>query len=346
MAIKRPSGIGRLLPGDEPPNIASDTEILENRRVDFYRFRGGVAWRDIQSAHNAPIDFALIDEQIAIAVEYDKKIGMNLGAPGVYSPDWLFGPAPSAKQTVYKYVYLEKDKQTQLSVGNSPLFFDEAYLKRLDGHIKKLGEKYDGNPTVTYIVISGFMQGIPMYVANAEDEAVMHTLAQNPAGNWPVYADAVVAYVEVVPRIIDMWAAAFPSTSIIATLAPPFETDAGKDAQNEVKQYGLDTYPGHFGVMVAARYATPAPHQAPIERIYFPKGCQMAHPTSWTEKVYKKPEPVPYPPPPQRLEDNLWAAVELNDQYAEVYVGDLYPEENQPVLEEMGSLLEANVHRP
>ena len=337
-----PSGIYALVfgTGGQPADLTGNP-LLQNPNVDGFRYKS--SWKAIQPTNASEYKWTQIDSQIAIAAQAGKKIGLAIAA-GLSTPDWVYTSTP----VVYKYHMQETDPATGLSIGDQPLPWDTAYQTKWLNFVAAIGARYNNNPNVSYVVISGFMQSFPMtLVKTPEDDAALTALAQNPpagySGLTTSYVDSDAAYNPAAESIIAGYMDAFLTTAVILTLDNPFPTEAGPTDQRIIKDWGKAQYPGRFGTMVSALYATPAPHEPPDPPSIYPKGFQMVCRTSETARLYIDPDPVPLPQAPIPLQDALEHGVTLGGKYVEVYDDDLYPDEAQPVLSQERAKLQANV---
>ncbi len=338
-----PSGIYALVFGSNgKPVDLTGNPLLDNPNVDGFRYHA--RWKSIQPTSESEYKWDQLDRQIAIAAAAGKKMGISLAA-GLMTPDWVYTSAPA----VYRYHMLEIDPETGESVGDQPLPWDTAYQAKWQKFVAAFAARYDGNPAVSYIVLGGFMQSSPMYfVKTLEDDAAVNALAQNPppgySGLTTSYTDSSAAYVPAAEAIIATFMDAFVTTPVIITLANPFPTEQGTEDQLTVKNWGLGQYPGRFGTMVAALYASVPPHDPPDPPLPFPKGFQMVCRASDAARLYLDPDPDPLPPAPIPLQDALERGVTLGGKYVEVYDDDLYLDISQPVIAAERLKLKANVY--
>jgi hypothetical protein len=97
-------------------------------------------------------DWEWLDTQIAIAAANGKYIGLSIGA-GIYTPSWAYVGSP----TVYRFV-LDVSDDDEIENGFQPFPWDLNYLSKWKTFVAAFGAKYDGNPTVRYIVMTGMQQ--------------------------------------------------------------------------------------------------------------------------------------------------------------------------------------------
>ena len=340
----QPSGIYDLLVGAPVTGKIDLTNnpLLDNPNIDGYRYR--IGWAKIQPDSAAVFKWESIDAAIAIAAAHGKKMCISISG-GLSTPEWVYTTAP----LVYKYVMLETDEDTGLSIGNQPLPWDTSYQQKWLTFVAAFAARYESNPACSYVVMGGFMQNFNTTMANIDEDATaMENLAKHPPAGYPglvtSYPDFSAAYVPAAEKIIGDYVTSFPTTPLLLTMYRVIPGDVGLDLQNEVADWGRETYVGHVGTMVSALYAVVPPHDPPPAPYYFPKGFQMVcHAIDDPARLYIDPDPVPMPPAPIPLEDALEHAVSLGGKYVEVYQDDLIPAESQPVLAAERAKLQANV---
>jgi hypothetical protein len=340
----QPSGIYDLLfgaPGTGRIDLTNNP-LLDNPNVDGYRYKTG--WAKIQPNNAAEFDWDSIDSAIAIAAAHGKKLCISI-AGGFSTPGWVYTTAP----IVYKYVMLEKDTDTGLSIGSQPLPWDTAYQDKWRTFLAAFAARYESNPACSYVVLGGFMQNFNTVVAGTdEDFNAMENLAKNPPAGYPglvtSYTDFTAAFTPAYQRVITDYANSFPTTSLLITLYRVVPGDLGVTLQNAIGDWAKAAFPVHVGTMVSALYATVPPHAPPPPPLSYPKGFQMVcHAAEDPARLYIDPDPVPMPPAPIPLQDALEHGVSLGGKYVEVYEEDLTPAISQPVLAIERAKLIANV---
>jgi hypothetical protein len=207
-----------------------------------------------------------------------------------------------------------------------PLPWDEAFLDPWLAFIRRLGARYDSNPTLGYVVISGLGQNIETYMAQTPRDYERLT-ALGGAAAWKRAAK----------KIISAYAEAFPTTPFFITAAKPFHTDEGLAALQHVVDWGVTSYPGRFGIMNASLNANSTTVYYPNLAIYTysarqPVGFQML---------------CSYANDPERLQGTLGqalrAGIRLGAKFVEVYQADADLPSNQQVLADAGERLKENL---
>jgi hypothetical protein len=108
-------------------------------------------------------DWAEIDNSIALAAANGKYVGLSVGA-GVFTPNWVYAGSP----TVYKY-FLDVADDDQTENGTEPFPWDLNYLPKWEAFLAAFGAKYDGNPTVRYVVMGGMQQFNQLFFIKTAD---------------------------------------------------------------------------------------------------------------------------------------------------------------------------------
>ena len=310
-----PAGTYCLLTTNKP----IDPDILDLEYILGFRLRSG--WTDLQPAMG-DFNFTYIDEQVASAKAKGRFLGLGISA-GVTAPPELW-----SKKGVTKFTLSPDDITIEKSPPDMGLPWEPAFQSYWFKVIGALGKRYDNERTVSYVVVSGFMQLMEnRFVLTAEDEARVQTLAK-AAG----YADFAAAYTDGAQKIIARYMQAFPRTPVILTTTARVITSDPTIGKTLVT-WAKAQYPKRFGTMTAGLMATQPPHDpntnAPLT---FPQGDQPIFSSSDQERFYKDPIPVPFPNAPQPVDDLLAAAVTKNDMWVELYMEDCKNITNREVI--------------
>ena len=305
-----PSGVIRLFSTNvaKPENDPS----WNNGNLDGMRLRP--LWSDIQTTPGA-YDWTSVDAILDVAGQHEKFIGLSVTA-GVNSPQWVY----DAGAIKYK---LKDGSRLSTSIP-----WDTGFLDSWLPFIKAMGDRYDGNPNISYVVISGLGQYIESYLSrSAADDIALGALGGQAA--WIAGAQ----------QIITAYADAFPTTPFFITAGRPFFSLDSMTSLQTVIDWAVATYPGRFGIMNATLNAVSDTGYYPNLAIYTyqgtqPVGFQMLC-SSITDKVRLK----------GTLDQALGSGVALGAQFVEVYQNDADATANQPILAKRGADLEANVPR-
>jgi hypothetical protein len=281
-----------------------------NVNLDGVRLRP--IWSDLAPSRGV-YDWSSVDAIFAIAAEHDRTIGLSVTA-GLGSPQWVY----DAGATKYDL----RDG----SGGSMPLPWDQGFQRKWLPFVEAMGRRYEGNPYLGYVVISGLSQEIET------------RLSSSPADDAPLRAlGGVDAWVAAAKKIIGVYASAFPTTPFFITASRVFTDDDENDALRQVIDWGVATYPGRFGLMNATLNADSSTGYYPNEAIYTYKDTQ---PVGFQMLVSSIKDPVRLR---GTLDEALLAGIALGAEFVEVYQSDADAPENQAVLAREGDALEANV---
>ena len=304
----QPAGIVRLfnirLP--RPENDRSWT----NPNIDGMRLRP--FWSEVQSGSET-FDWSSIDRLLGLATQHGKFIGLSVGA-GTCTPQWVYDAG------AMKYD-LQDGSGLSMAIPWDPVF-QTKWL----AFVRTMGQRYDGNPALGYVVISGLGQLIETVMArtNADNDAL------NALGGPPAWEAAA-------KQIIAAYAEAFPTTPFFITGSKPFLRSETILSLQTVIDWAVATYPGRFGIMNATLNAHSSANYYPNLAIYTyyhtqPTGFQMLCSAIQDPKRLGG-----------TLNEALTAGVLLGAKYVELYQGDAEAPQYQTILQIQGDALEGNL---
>jgi hypothetical protein len=158
-------GIVELLVGS---NDLTGNPALDLPYVDGFRLKS--SWAAIQpdttgnpAIDSVNYDWSELDDAIAQAAAHGKFVGISVGA-GVFVPNWVYVGRP----TVYKY-FVDVSDDNQAENATEPFPWDLNYLDKWKTFIAAFGAKYDGNPTVRYVVMAGMQQFVQLFFISNSD---------------------------------------------------------------------------------------------------------------------------------------------------------------------------------
>ena len=123
--------------------------------------------------------------------------------------------------------------------------------------------RYESNPTLGYVVISGLSQQIESYLSSTSaDDAALEALG------------GIDAWVAAAEKIIGVYATSFPTTPFFITASRVFTDDFDNVALSQVIDWGVATYPGRFGIMTSTLNADSSTTYYPNEAINTYKDTQ------------------------------------------------------------------------
>lgn len=270
------------------------------------------AWAEIQS-DSATYNWSSIDAILDLAAQHGKTVGLSVAA-GVYSPQWVYDAGAIKYQ-------LKDSSRLSMTIP-----WDTAFQNNWLPFISALGARYDADPDLGYVVISGLGQNVETYLSQtANDDAALNALGGTPA--WIAAAQQIIA----------AYADAFPTTPFFMTTSKPLFATDSISALQQVIDWAVATYPGRFGIMNATLNANSSTVYYPNLAIYTYRTTQPVGFQTLSSSISN----------PARLKGTLDQAltqgVALGADFVEVYQNDGDLPANQPVLANQGTALMANV---
>ena len=167
--------------------------VLNNPNVDGIALRS--SWDTIETA-DGTYDWSYFDRQIAKAASAGKMVSLSVAA-GIDTPSW---------------VYQEGAASFTTAEGDTiPVPWDPVFLDRWQQFIQAFGSRYDSNPAVSNVKITGIEWKTPetMLPHSADDVAVWQNLGYtrtNVENAWKMIADT--------------FSQSFPDTQIAVEMVP------------------------------------------------------------------------------------------------------------------------------
>jgi hypothetical protein len=302
-----PGGIIRLFSTDvaKPENSPSWT----NPSLDGMRIRPD--WSDIQPS-SSTFQWSAIDVVLNLGTQHGKSIGMSVAA-GIVTPQWVY----NAGATKYQ---LQDDSGLSM-----PIPWDATFQTKWFAFVRTMGQRYDANPALGYIVISGLGQYVETGLARTSaDVAALTALG------------GTTAWVGAAKQTISVYAEAFPTTPFFITAATPFDNADGLSALQQVVDWGVATYPDRFGIMNASLNANSTTVYYPNLAIYTyhttqPVGFQMLCAEADSDRLGGT------------LNQALTQGVLLGGKFVEIYQQDADKPSNETMLAIQGAALKGNL---
>lgn len=291
-----PHGIYALLPSfnsERPVDLVRP--VWSNPLVRGLCVR--TVWRNVQPDESR-IDWSYFDQAATLAAGHGKCVGLSLAA-GLFTPAWVYRAGARPFDFTLSGPWIPTRAMTM------PEPWDPAFLEQWGATIRAMGRRYDANPAVAYVMIGGLGFSIEsVYAKSPADIAKLDSLG------------GAALWLEGAKRIVDLYAAAFPSTPFIYAMAPPIKGDFAPT--RALVEYGVARYPGRFGIMHHGlnAVADPAFYPNHAVRTYSsktPAGFQMVWSSEGDEGA-------------KRVKGTLGQALargaEFNAQFVEVYEND------------------------
>jgi hypothetical protein len=198
---------------------------------------------------------------------------------------------------------------------------DPVYVAKWTAFIAAFGARYDGNPNLSYVVMTGFGQTSEWYYARCAEDAIL--LEGLNGGN------GVADWLSQGKTFIIAFNNAFPTTPFFGALAKPFPDQAGLQAEKDLVNWATATY-SRFGLMNSTLNAqsqiTFYPNQAVnTYHTTHPARFQML----WSYLETQNPDGTQLG---GTLEQSLTNGVNFGGEFVEVYEPDVDDPDEQTVL--------------
>ena len=214
--------------------VTSAGTAISNANCDGVRWQA--RWSDIEATPDT-YTWQYLDDAVALAAANNKKCGIFINA-GRVCPAWLY-TAPYNAQA-----YTLQD--TPGAIGDTiPVPGDPVFMTRWQKFITAFGARYDSNPTVSYIIITGIGKSDEWDTAPGMLDTAALGSTQAQVNTWKSASK----------QIIDFYMSAFPNTTVMGLPKPPFNpSNAAEDpltSMREVSDYAANTYNCHFAYSIA-----------------------------------------------------------------------------------------------
>jgi hypothetical protein len=214
--------------------VTSAGTAISNANCDGVRWL--LRWSDVEATPDI-YTWQYLDDAVAWSAANNKKCGISINA-GKDCPSWLYA-APYNAQS-----YMMQD--TPGAVGRTiPVPGDPIFMTRWQKFITYFGARYNSNPAVSYIIITGIGNHDEWDIAPGTQDTAALGSTQAEVNAWKSSAK----------QIIDFYMSSFPSTTVIGLPVPPFNpSNAAEDpliSMREVSDYAANIYNCHFGYSVA-----------------------------------------------------------------------------------------------
>lgn len=136
-------------------------------------------------------DWTSIDTTFGLASQYNKTIGISVAA-GVNTPPWVYDAGAT------KYALHDS------SGLSMPPPWDTVFLAKWKAFIHAMGDRYDSNRKLGYVVISGLGQNVETYLSQSSvDDDLLTSMGGMPA------------WINAAKEIFAAYADAFPTTPFL-----------------------------------------------------------------------------------------------------------------------------------
>lgn len=294
--------------------------LLDKAHVAGFRFwiKSSDFWNGLNT-----YDWATLDASLAAAAAKGKFLTVSIGF-GVYYPSWM-------DDATYPKIAVGTDGLKM------PLPFNDKYLSALDGFIHTMAVRYDSNPALRAVFITGHGPQLgENYVMKTPTDVAAFNTASVAAG----FADKSAAYRFCVDHVFAKFRAEFIKTPLIFDTSNPWASVEHNGDQDYADSKALALGIGQSDCQLHAKVT----HNgvAPAKRAY-PHGEQAISNSSDHTRFYLAPIPDPWPSDPKPLLDLLESGYDNGDQYIEVYEPDLKNASNDSTCVTEGAKLISNI---
>jgi hypothetical protein len=219
-----PSQIVCLIDPDETPAALVNESGWKNSEVSGFLIRQ--SWASLEPAPGN-YNFALFDRAVQLAHENGKFIGLAVGG-GTLSPSWLYASGA---------VPFRSNGQTE----KMPLPWDPVFQSAWGSTVEALGNRYDKDPAVAYVVLSGVGRDYDSSLFSASKD-VNDFEATGGQLFWSHAAG----------DIADLYATSFPHTRVVYPMGSVIPGAMGEKLVDAVVAEQLESHSGQFGFTAAS----------------------------------------------------------------------------------------------
>lgn len=220
-------------------NGSIDSRVLANPDVYGIVLRFG--WTAVEP-RDGVFDWSQLDSQLAQAAAHGKKVSIGIFA-GYGAPSWLY--TEHAQQ--FKFVWDEQWGPPPCSVQTIPVPWDPIFQARWSAFVRALGQRYDLNPTVTHVKLTGINY-------ETEENSLPHSVkasinggqckSYNDVANWQSIGYTRTKVIDAWHEIAQAYHDFFPYKPFAAQLVPggfPPLDDSGRIIPKQTVDYELTT---------------------------------------------------------------------------------------------------------
>lgn len=315
-SAKKPAA-GILYLADYRPDGDKDGRSpFDNATVDGVIFR--TAWMVTETQDNV-YDWGQIDRHLQAAKRTGKIFGLGIAA-GRRTPAWFLGSGA----TTFSMTFQPKGEPRR--EFTMPVPWDRAFQDKWGEFLQVMAARYDAEPNLAYVMIAGLGQNFEPFMARSPEDV----RAFEAMGGLPRWIEGSKA-------VIDLYAKHFRKTPFILTMHNPVPTSEAQRAIEAVTNYGLQAYPGRFGVRFAGLDAAASTadfyHRVISETsARAPVGYQTVWSTQGPKAKWLK----------GTLGDVLQRAVAMKAHFVEVYAQDCNNPQYTDLLKQTSTALRAN----
>ncbi len=200
---------------DAVANNSINAQVLTNPDVDGVVLRLG--WKAIEP-HDGVFSWEQLDSQIVQAAAHGKKVSIGVFA-GYGAPSWLYVEGSQR----FTFVWDQQWGPPPCSIQTIPVPWDPIFQARWTAFIRAFGQRYDSNPTVTQVKLTGINY-------ETEEHSLPHSVkasinggkckSYNDVANWQSIGYTRVKVMDAWGQIANAYHDFFPHKPFAAQLVP------------------------------------------------------------------------------------------------------------------------------
>ncbi|MBY0358777.1 MAG: beta-galactosidase [Candidatus Obscuribacterales bacterium] len=257
-AVQNPElGFFAIMPADKLSDLDLASSLLQTKYCNG--LSALIPWKTLEPGEEK-YDWTTIDKLLELCQKNKKTLILRVSTCGIDlptadekissdTPQWVFeSGAKSIK-------YIDKNGNTHLM----PVFWDQTYLAAFSNFISEMGSRYDMNPLIHSVGITGGGFGggtslVPTVLAGQKgsktDNNESGFRTDDQIEDY-MRKDLSMTQKQIVDHwkyVADLFPQAFPNTSLNLAINPPTPNRAGEDALDEISDYLVYRYGQHVYV--------------------------------------------------------------------------------------------------
>jgi acetyl esterase/lipase len=197
----KPVGLSIIFtqPGGIYPTGLENYPFWSQDEITGTRYR--TEWDHLQPTKTSP-DFSEISTYLALCNTRGKKACLSVSA-GITTPTWALAAGTPV-------TFLDDP-----DAGTMLMPWDAGFISLFSKFIKQLGQAFDSDPALLYVVVSGFGRLTETILCQSSGDTTLADNAAIAAG----FSNASAGWLSAVASLIPVWKRAFPTTNLVMSLA-------------------------------------------------------------------------------------------------------------------------------
>jgi hypothetical protein len=199
------------------PNGQIDPGVASNPNVAGLLLRYN--WQDLEGADQV-FDWSTVDNDVGIAASAGKQVAISVVA-GAETPSWVYGAGAQA----FTFMWDRAFGPTACTLAQTPVPWDPVFQAKWAEFVAAFGERYDSNPVVARVVLTGFNSKTPELYLPSSVNAPINVNGQkctslNDVANWKAAGYTRTKAEAAWNAIAAEFHAAFPDKPFAASMSP------------------------------------------------------------------------------------------------------------------------------